>query len=194
MGRGTPRTRWQVRLVGRVVGCALVAGALVGCSAREVTATADSARTSTPPSRTTPAGASPTGAAAARGFTVVEVTPAAGELARVLGDHLAKAKALGQKPYAELWAEWCEPCVALRRSLGDPRMVKAFRGTYIVQLDVDAWGTKLDAAQLPADAIPVFYELADDGRPTGRKIDGGAWGDNTPANMAPPLDRFFHPG
>ncbi|MCC6525026.1 MAG: hypothetical protein IT373_20395, partial [Polyangiaceae bacterium] len=66
---------------------------------------------------------------------------------------------------------------------------------YIVQLEVDAWGAKLDAAKLPADAIPVFYELsADDGRPTGRKIDGGAWGDNVPANMAPPLDRFFHPG
>ena len=42
------------------------------------------------------------------------------------------------------------------------------------------------------DGKKVFYEVGDDGKPTGRKIDGGAWGDNIPANMAPPLDKFFH--
>jgi len=40
--------------------------------------------------------------------------------------------------------------------------------------------------------IPIFYALDKDGKPTGRKVDGGAWDDNIPENMAPVLDKFFH--
>jgi hypothetical protein len=72
------------------------------------------------------------------------------------------------------------------------RMKAAFKGTYIVQLDVDAWGKKLAVAGLPSQSIPVFYALDDKGKPTGRTLGGDAWKEDVPENMAPPLDRFFH--
>ena len=123
---------------------------------------------------------------------MVEVKPTSGDLETVLQAEVAKAKAQGLKPHVELWAAWCEPCVAIKKNLDDPRMKTAFKGTYIVQLDVDAWGKKLPAAGFPSGSIPVFFAIDDAGKPTGRKIGGGAWKEDIPANMAPPLDRFFH--
>jgi hypothetical protein len=69
-------------------------------------------------------------------------------------------------------------------------MVDAFDGVYRVKLDRDVWEAQLEGVRLRSSAIPVFFELADDGTPTGRKIDGGAWAENIPANMAPPLKKF----
>jgi thiol-disulfide isomerase/thioredoxin len=126
------------------------------------------------------------------GFVVTQLDPGAGDIRAALEAEAAKAKRQGLKPYAELWATWCKPCMALKGSLKDPRMQAAFKGTYIVQLEVDAWGAKLDGAGLASSVIPVLYALDDKGKPTGRKIDGGAWDDNIPENMAPPLDKFFH--
>ncbi len=68
-------------------------------------------------------------------------------------------------------------------------MVDAFTGTYIIKADVDDWGFPPDGWNF--DAIPIFYALGPDGKPTGAKIDGNAWADNTPENMAPPLKKFF---
>ena len=42
-------------------------------------------------------------------------------------------------------------------------------------------------------AIPVFFAVDGAAHPTGQKIDGGAWGEDIPRNMAPPLGRFFAP-
>ena len=70
-------------------------------------------------------------------------------------------------------------------------MLDAFSGTYIIQLDADTWGKKLKGTKFTVKAIPVLFELGKDGKPTGRKIDGGAWGEDIPKNMAPPLKAFF---
>jgi hypothetical protein len=40
--------------------------------------------------------------------------------------------------------------------------------------------------------VPAFVALDPAGRPTGRVIDGRAWKEDSVANMAPPLERFFH--
>ena len=142
-------------------------------------------------------GAKPTSEATAESskdepFQVVRVENS-GDLPTILATHVAKAKAAGLQPYAELWASWCPPCKAIEASMGDPRMREAFTGAYVIQLDSDHWGPKLEGAGLSAASIPVFYALDSNGKPTGRKVDGGAWGDNTPENMAPPLKAFFQP-
>ena len=68
-------------------------------------------------------------------------------------------------------------------------MVDAFRGMYIIQADVDAWG--FPPTGWDFDGIPIFYALDSDVKSTGATIDGNAWGDNIPENMAPPLKTFF---
>ena len=132
----------------------------------------------------------PTAETAPKGDLAWKVVDSPAALAAFAKD----AMAAHLKPYAFLHADWCGPCKAIEKTHdADPKMVAAFKGTAIAMLDVDAVGTdKLDAAGLSSGVIPVFYKLDANGKPTGEKIDGGAWGDNIPENMAPPLDRFFH--
>lgn len=126
-------------------------------------------------------------------FTIVRLDPADGELSDLLEAEVQKAEELGREPYVEFYADWCPPCNALRKSLADERMVEAFAGTYIIQLDLDQWRSKLAGTGFDVDAIPVFFEIDNSGKPTGRIITGGAWGEDIPENMAPPLKAFFHP-
>jgi thiol-disulfide isomerase/thioredoxin len=103
------------------------------------------------------------------------------------------AGAANLKPYAYLHAEWCGPCKAIEKThAADPQMVEAFKGTAVALIDIDKVDPKeLSAAGMEASAIPVFFKLDASGKPTGDRIDGGAWGDNVPENMAPPLKAFF---
>lgn len=124
----------------------------------------------------------------------VVIAPKDGPLADQLATAVKSAKDKGLDPYAEFSADWCGPCNALIKYRHDPQMEKAFAGVYVARVDVTdakAWNGQLQAQGFDASAIPVFYELDADAHPTGRKIDGGAWGANIPKNMAPPLATFF---
>jgi thiol-disulfide isomerase/thioredoxin len=131
--------------------------------------------------------------ASAPSFLVVERKVTEGDLATILASESNKAKDQKLKPYVEFRADWCGPCKSLERSMTDARMKDAFAGVYLVRLDADDWGPKLKGTGFDASTIPVFFEVTETGKPTGRRIDGGAWGDNIPENMAPPLRAFFHP-
>lgn len=130
--------------------------------------------------------------ALAPAFKSVTVPVGDGDLQKTLDEHIALAKAAKLTPYVELWATWCPPCKKLEASMGDERMQKAFAGVYLIRLDSDEWGDKLKPAGFDNSSIPVFFEIDDTGKPTGRSINGGAWGEDVPENMAPPLDGFFH--
>lgn len=126
-------------------------------------------------------------------FTVVELGPSEGALTVQLGSEAGKARAAGRKPFVEFYATWCAPCKALTKHSGDPLMVDAFDGVYLIRLDIDAWKYALAGTGFSPPGVPMFYELDGQGRPTGKHIDGGVWGEDVPANMAPPLKAFFHP-
>lgn len=130
-------------------------------------------------------------ALAAAPATLVTLVPAQGQLAPLLQREVAKAKYLGKAPFVQLTAEWCGPCKALRASMGHPLMQDAFAGTFIILLDMDAWKKQLQAAGVASDFVPVFFALDPAARPTGKNINGGAWGEDIPKNMAPPLKKFF---
>jgi thiol:disulfide interchange protein len=128
---------------------------------------------------------------AAEPVKVVVLEPGQGELVSLLEREVTNAAAQHRVPFLQITAEWCVPCKKLRASLGDPLMQDAFAGTYIIRVDADAWKAELKKAGFDHPAIPVFFAVDSTARPTGAKIDGGAWGEDIPPNMAPPLKRFF---
>ncbi|HPA20891.1 MAG TPA: hypothetical protein PLU30_24295 [Verrucomicrobiae bacterium] len=123
-------------------------------------------------------------------FTITTLRPYDGELITLLRDQYKKAKALSQKPFVEFYAEWSEPSRALRSSFNDPATKDAFAGTYIIQFNSDLWKTAAELAGFSVLLLPVFFEISEDGKPTGRSISGAAWA-NKPQNMAPLLKHFF---
>jgi thiol:disulfide interchange protein len=132
------------------------------------------------------------GTATARERTDVTVlTPANGALPSQLAAAATKAKADGKRPFVEISAQWCHSCKDLHAAMSDPRMVDAFNGTHIVELDIDAWRDELAGVGLDVTSVPTFFELGEDGRPTGRKLVGDAWSKDVPSSMAPPLKTFF---
>lgn len=126
-------------------------------------------------------------------FSFEVLLPESGPLERQLADWARKSRAAGRVPCVYLSAVWCPPSVKLEKSLGEPQMQRAFSKVAAATFDVDKWGETLDKAGFSRGVVPVFFVIDGEGRPTGQTITGGAWGENTPENMGPPLERFFAP-
>ena len=62
---------------------------------------------------------------------------------------------------------------------------------YVIRLDVDAWHDQLKPLGFVSDGIPAVFAIDPAGKATGPVITGGAWGEDIPENMAPPLKTFF---
>ena len=120
----------------------------------------------------------------------VRLKPSDGEFSSLITAEVTRARARNLRPFLELRAEWCGPCKALEASMGDARMADAFAGTFVISVDIDEF-PQVEKLGFDSGSIPVFFELDAKASPTGRRIDGGAWGENIAANMAPPLKAFF---
>lgn len=119
-------------------------------------------------------------------FIRAHLVPSEGGFMEQLGKHAAKARELKFKMFIEFGS--LDPvCEDVDNSLSDPRMVEAYAGTYIVHLDNHEWQGQ---ARIP-QAIPAWVELDKDCTMTAHSIDGTAWAENTPMNMAPILKQFF---
>ena len=124
-------------------------------------------------------------------FTLVKIPNSQGDLTALLAAQAILAQKAGRRPFVDFYADWCGPCKSLEKNLGDPTMVSAFDGTYIIRLNLDDWKDRLPAAGFRVPGIPAFYAINAQGKPTGRMVTGAAWGEDIPANMAPPLKAFF---
>lgn len=129
------------------------------------------------------------------GFTIVRLHPKDGDLQTLLANEAQKATALGQMPVVEFDATWCPPCQAIDKAIkaNNELILDAYARTYIIKLDVDEWGwgdSRLHDFQF--EGIPVYFKLDAEGKQTGEVIDGGAWGEDIPENIAPVMDKFFH--
>jgi thiol-disulfide isomerase/thioredoxin len=130
-------------------------------------------------------------------FTIVRLHPEDGGLQVMLTQETQKAITLGQIPVVEFDATWCPPCQAIDKAIkaNNKLMLNAYAKTYIIKLDVDEWEWNNGKVQnFHFDAIPVYFKLDSDGYQTGDFIDGGAWGEDIPENIAPVMDKFFHGG
>jgi hypothetical protein len=73
-------------------------------------------------------------------------------------------------------------------------MIEAFRGIYLIRLDIDEWERSLPGSGFRVFGVPTFFEVDEKGLPTGRTLTGAAWGRDIVENMAPVLKQFFAEG
>lgn len=161
---------------------------LLACNAVRIPVTSDA------PTQNSPAISS---TALSSDLTLMYLHPKDGDLKTMLATESQKAVAIGQIPVVEFEATWCPSCNAVNKALNEKNglMMKAYAGVYLIKLDTDEWGWKFSRVELfKFDAIPVYFKLDPQGKPTGEKIDGGAWGEDIPENIAPVMDKFFHGG
>ncbi|MEJ7734975.1 MAG: DUF4190 domain-containing protein [Polyangiaceae bacterium] len=83
----------------------------------------------------------------------------------------------------------CEPCAGVARSLADPQMQTALVKTRLVRVDIAVFRDDLEALRVPYDSIPGFFLLGVDLAPRDG-INGGEWGEDIAANIAPVLGAF----
>jgi len=85
--------------------------------------------------------------------------------------------------------EGCEPCNGVMQSLADPKMQTALEKIRIVRVDVAVFGQELGQMHYEIDKIPGFFLVTPDGSPRDG-INGGEWGQDVAANIAPVMGPF----
>lgn len=122
--------------------------------------------------------------------TIVHIRPGAA-LTEQLRHHADEAERTGLRPFLEFGAVWCPPSRMFGDALEDPRMQAALAGVYLIRAELDDFANDPLVRELRARVVPAFYELAAEGRWTGRQINGGAWGVDTIDNMSRTMSGFF---
>jgi hypothetical protein len=124
--------------------------------------------------------------------TRVNLTVDLGELPSLLQDQQQRAHRNDRKPYVFLYASTHAPSIAMRDQLDAPEIKDVLNGTWLIELDTDAWGAQIQRAGFSPQQLPALYAIDQDARPTNHSFVGVPWEDATPSLMAPPLRRFFH--
>ena len=96
------------------------------------------------------------------------------QLPQLIKAEIRRAIARGMTPFLEVGAAWCAPCIALEESLRTAEMIEAFRGAYIIHLDLDDWNPETDFPPVGIhsnDGIPFIEGIDTTGHVTSQDDD-----------------------
>ena len=102
-----------------------------------------------------------------------------------------EAKAMNKKPFLYIGWDDCVPCVVLENSLKHPALIDVFNDIYILKIDLLRNIVALKSLSHDITAAPTLINITDEGEVTHDLIDGGAWEEDTPENIAAALQPFF---
>jgi len=115
----------------------------------------------------------------------------AGDLAKVVVEHVAKTKAEGRAPIVYLGATWCEPCRYFHRAAEAGELDATFGDLAILELDADADKERADKAGYASTYVPLFVVPGADGRGTDQRIAGSIKGPGAVAEITPRLKQML---
>ncbi|MDB4968217.1 MAG: hypothetical protein JWN44_3906 [Myxococcales bacterium] len=122
------------------------------------------------------------------------MTPApAGEAAAVVVTEAAKAKREGRQLLVYVGATWCEPCQRFHQAAAAHKLDADFPSLRLLEFDTDRDGERLAAAGYVSQLIPLFARPRDDGRASGRQIEGSVKGDGAVGEIVPRLRALLAP-
>jgi hypothetical protein len=139
---------------------------------------------------TTATAAAPGHAPAAQPVAVVP-GPVSGDIAPAVRDALAKAAAGQRRLVVYVGAAWCEPCQRFHRAAESGELDATFPGLTMLEFDLDRDGERLAAAGYVSKYIPLFALPTQDGRASGKQVEGGIKGDGAVGFITPRLKHLL---
>ena len=100
---------------------------------------------------------------------------------------LAQAHAEGRTLLVYVGATWCEPCQRFHHAVDQGELDAAFPRLSIIGFDADRDTGSLAAAGYTSHLIPLFALPRDDGRASGKQIEGSVKGEAAVSELTPRL-------
>lgn len=122
-----------------------------------------------------------------------EHAPADGDVVRLVGAFVARARAEGRVPLVYVGATWCEPCQYFHAAAVRGDLDAELPPLALLELDLDRDRERIAAAGYGSRMIPLFAVPGDDGRGTGQQIEGSIHGPGSPSEIAPRLRALLSP-
>ena len=122
-----------------------------------------------------------------RGKLELVALPHVDAIAPVVARELARARADHRDLLVYVGASWCEPCTRFHDAAAAGELDADFPRLRLLVFDAERDHDALVAAGYDSDLIPLFVVPADDGRATGRHIEGSIKGDGAVAQITPRL-------
>jgi thiol:disulfide interchange protein len=111
------------------------------------------------------------------------VKPMSDEVLASVREAMSDASAKRRQVVVYVGATWCEPCQRFHQAVSDGRLDAAFPDVDFLEFDLDEARAGLLAAGYASQLIPLFAVPGDDGRSTGRHIQGGIKGDGAASEL-----------
>lgn len=121
------------------------------------------------------------------------VAAPAGDVAPLVVRELARARRERRQLLVYLGATWCEPCRRFHQAASEHKLDRDFPSLRLLEFDDDRDAERLAAAGYAARLIPLFARPGDDGRASGRQIEGSIKGDGAVGEIAPRLRALLAP-
>ena len=116
-----------------------------------------------------------------------------GALAPLVRAFMARARAEGRTPLVYVGATWCEPCRYFHAAAERGELDGVLPPLALFDLDLDRDGARIAEAGYRSRMIPLIAVPGDDGRSTGRQIEGSIHGPASPAQITPRLRAILAP-
>jgi hypothetical protein len=117
--------------------------------------------------------------------------PAAGAIEPAVREELARAAAEKRRLIVYVGATWCEPCQKFHHAAADGQLDATFPDLTLLEFDLDRDGQRLASAGYTSKYIPLFAVPAEDGRASGKQVEGGIKGDGAVAYITPRLQTLL---
>jgi hypothetical protein len=113
--------------------------------------------------------------------------PAGSDVATLVRSSLTQAKGDGRRLLVYVGATWCEPCQRFHHAVDAGELDAAFPHLSIVGFDAERDGEALASAGYSSRLIPLFALPGDDGRASGKQIEGSVKGAAAVGEITPRL-------
>ncbi len=133
----------------------------------------------------------PTPAPAPHGVKLVAAEASVPDVAPYIRSVRDAERHAGRDLLVYVGAPWCEPCTKFHEAAETGQLDARFPRLTLLVFDSDRDTERLRAAGYDSQLIPLFAVPGEDGRASGRKIEGSIKGDGAVAEITPRLDALL---